>query len=318
MAYAFDPELVDSIAAFPTNILGAYQKTRDTFYALNAARNERLDYSGVLVTEQIISGSTGAPDIKLRIYTPEGLTKAVPGLLCFHGGGFVLGDLEGEHSSYLKLCRELRIVAVAVEYRLAPEAPYPAALNDSHCALSWVSKNASQIHIDPQRLGTYGQSAGACLATALALKSRDENGPALCFQYLGIPVLDDRMETVSMEKFVDTPLWDSGGTQLAWDYYLGDNYQRGSTDVPYLAAPARVTDVTGLPPTYISTMEFDPLRDEGVQFAVRLMQAGVQTELHCFPGTFHGSFMVPKAEISKREADEMLKVIRRGLKCDKA
>jgi len=316
MTYAFDPELVDSISAFPTDIMQNYQATRDKFYQLNLARNQRLGSAGVEISERTIPGPENSPDLKLRIYTPEGLTNPAPGLLCLHGGGFVLGDLEFEHGSYLKLCRELRIVVVAVDYRLAPESPYPAALNDCFAALTWVNSNANELKIDPERLGTYGQSAGSCIATALALMSRDEGGPSIVFQYLGIPVFDDRMQTDSMKRFVDTPLWDKTGTSMAWDFYLGDAYKRGADDVPYLAAPARVESVAGLPPTYISTMEFDPLRDEGVLFALRLMQAGVPVELHCYPGTFHGSFMVAKAEISKREAEEILVVIRRGLHCD--
>lgn len=316
MTYAFDPELLDSISAFPKNIMQNYQATREKFYQLNLARNQRLGSAGVEISERTILGPENSPDLKLRIYTPEGLTRSVPGLLCLHGGGFVLGDLEFEHSSYLRLCRELTIVVVAVEYRLAPESPYPAALSDCFNALVWMNNHAVELKIDPDRIGTYGQSAGSCIATALALMSRDEGGPRIVFQYLGIPVLDDRMETESMKRFVDTPLWDTKGTGLAWDFYLGDAYQRGADDVPYLAAPARVGSVADLPPTYISTMEFDPLRDEGVLFALRLMQSGVPVELHCYPGTFHGSFMVAKAEISKREAEETLAVMRRGLHCD--
>jgi acetyl esterase/lipase len=315
MAYAFDPELVDSIAAFPADIMQNYQVTRDKFYQLNLARNQRLGNAGVDISERIIPGPENSPDVKLRIYTPEGLDEPAPGLLCLHGGGFVLGDLEFEHSSYLRLCRELGIVAVAVDYRLAPEAPYPAALNDCFTALTWVVRNSSELKVDPERLGTYGQSAGACIAAALAILSRDEGGPSIVFQFLGIPVLDDRMQTESMRQFVDTPLWDTNGTGMAWDYYLGGAYKRGSEDVPCLASPARVESVAGLPPTYISTMEFDPLRDEGVLFALRLMQAGVPVELHCYPGTFHGSFMIAKAKISKREADEIVAVLHRGLHC---
>ena len=116
-----------------------------------------------------------------------------------------------------------------------------------------------------------------------------------------------------MQRFVDTPMWNRPNAELSWDFYLGDQYQRGADDVPYHAAPARAEDLTGLPPAYISTMEFDPLRDEGVQYALNLMQAGVATELHSFPGTFHGSALFSTAQVSQRESVEMFAVLRRAL-----
>ena len=143
--------------------------------------------------------------------------------------------------------------------------------------------------------------------------SRDRQGPQLCFQFLGIPELDDRLQTPSMQQFVDTPMWNRPNAELSWDFYLGEHFARGATDVPYHAAPARCDDLTGLPPAYISTMEFDPLRDEGVLYALKLMQAGVATELHSFAGTFHGSSLFATAQVSQREAAEMMVVLRRGL-----
>ena len=135
----------------------------------------------------------------------------------------------------------------------------------------------------------------------------------LRLQYLSIPVVDDRLETPSMQKFVDTPLWNRPSAELSWDFYLGDEHRRGAENVPAYAAPARADNLANLPPTYISTMEFDPLRDEGVLYALRLMQAGVSVELHSFPGTFHGSSLFAAAGVSQRESSEMMTVLRRGL-----
>ena len=237
----------------------------------------------------------------------------MPAILHIHGGGFVIGDLDSELGSCVALCRQLGVVVVSVDYRLAPETPYPGPLEDCYAVLEWVSSNSAQLSTDPARIAVFGQSAGGGLAAATCLLAKDRDGPDICFQYLGIPELDDRLQTPSMQRFVDTPMWNRPNAELSWDFYLGDQYQRGADDVPYHAAPARAEDLTGLPPAYISTMEFDPLRDEGVQYALNLMQAGVATELHSFPGTFHGSALFSTAQVSQRESAEMFAVLRRAL-----
>jgi acetyl esterase/lipase len=290
--------------------------SRAGFREMTAALNADLDTSGVVTEDRRIPGPGDSPEVGLRIYTPEGLDAPAPGLLHIHGGGFVIGDLESEHGACLALCQNLGIVVVSVDYRLAPETPYPGALEDCYAALLWVSEQAEALQIDRSRLGIFGQSAGGGLSAATALLSRDRGGPDICFQYLGIPELDDRLETVSMREFVDTPMWHRPNAELSWDFYLGENYRRGAPDVPYHAAPARAEDLSGLPPAYVSTMEFDPLRDEGVLYALKLMQAGVPTELHSFPGTFHGSSLFSTTQVAQREAAEMFTVLRRGLGID--
>ena len=316
MTYNYDPELAPLLDLLPdTEDLDISDpvKSRAGFTELIAAMNAELDQDGVTIDNRSIPGPEGAPEVPLRIYTPEDLSSTVPGLLHIHGGGFVIGDLNSEMGICLALCKNLGIVVVSVDYRLAPETPYPGALEDCYSALNWVHENATALNIDPARLGIFGQSAGGGLSAATALLSRDRGGPALCFQYLGIPEVDDRLDTPSMQTFVDTPMWHRPNAELSWDFYLGDQYQRGADDVPYHAAPARATDLTGLPPAYVSTMEFDPLRDEGVQYALKLMQAGVACELHSFPGTFHGSSMFAHTQVSQREAVEMFTVLSRGL-----
>ena len=149
----------------------------------------------------------------------------------------------------------------------------------------------------------------ASAPAAVALLARDRNGPKLCFQLLGIPELDDRLDTPSMLAFTDTPLWNRPNAEFSWRAYLGD----GAEVSPY-AAPARAEDLSGLPPAYVSTMEFDPLRDEGIRYAARLLEQGVSVELHHYPGTFHGSHMLRHAQVSKRTNAEMLDALRRGLR----
>jgi acetyl esterase len=318
MAYHYDAELASMLKLLPDTsfTISNPQQARASFLEMTTSLNADLDESGVVIANQTIAGPEGAPEVPVRIYTPEGLNAAVPALLHIHGGGFVIGSLDSEHGSCVALCRRLGVVIISVDYRLAPETPYPGPLEDCYAALVWTSSNSARLQIDPARVAVFGQSAGGGLAAAVALLARDRKGPQICFQYLGIPELDDRLETASMKRFVDTPMWNRPSAELSWDFYLGDQYQRGAADVPYLAAPARAEDLAGLPPAYINTMEFDPLRDEGVEYAVKLMHAGVATELHSFPGTFHGSSIFSSAQISRRESAEMFAVLRRALQIE--
>jgi len=227
-----------------------------------------------------------------------------------HGGGFVVGSVATEHVGAANLASNLGAVVVSVEYRLAPEHPFPAGLNDCYAALKWVHACATDLGIDPGRIAVYGQSAGGGLAAALSLFARDNGGPPICFQFLGIPELDDRLDTPSMQAFVDTPLWNRPNAELSWQYYLGDSR---NSDVSQYAAPARAAELRGLPPAYVSTMEFDPLRDEGIRYASRLLEAGVPTELHSYPGTFHGSAVLVMASVSRRIWAEEIEVLRKAL-----
>jgi acetyl esterase/lipase len=316
MTYAYDPELQPLLEFLPAQGIEDLAAARVFFAELIAGLNAELDDSGVALANQSIPGPADAPDVALRIYSPQGLAESVPALLYLHGGGFVIGDLESEHGNCLALCRKLGIVIVSVDYRLAPETPYPGALEDCYTALRWLHDNSAKLRVDATRVGVFGMSAGGGLAAATALLARDRKGPGLCFQYLGIPELDDRLATPSMQQFTDTPLWSRSHAELSWDYYLGDQFKRGADNVPIHAAPARADDLSGLPSAYINTMEFDPLRDEGVLYALKLMQNGIATELHSYPGTFHGSSMIETAAVSQRQTSEMFGALRRGLAID--
>jgi acetyl esterase/lipase len=232
-----------------------------------------------------VPGPPGDPDIELTIFTPVSRPAGAPALYWIHGGGFVLGDVEGDLAAPAAFAAELGAVVVSVEYRLAPEHPFPAPVEDCYAGLVWTAGHAAELGFDPARLAVGGLSAGAGLAAAVALLARDRGGPALCYQILDIPEIDDRLSTPSMKQFTDTPLWNHPNAIISWQAYLGPD--AGETS-PY-AAPARATDLSGLPPAYVVTGEFDPLRDEGLEYAQRLMQAGVATELHHYPGTFHGA-----------------------------
>jgi acetyl esterase/lipase len=244
---------------------------------------------------------------------PAGAAGAlpVPGVLFIHGGGFIIGSVEAEHIGAALVAADAGAVVVSVDYRLAPEHPYPAALHDCYAALAYLHDEAAALGVDPARVAVAGASAGGGLAAAVALLARDLGGPPLCFQMLQIPELDDRLETPSMRRFVDSPLWNRPLAVESWTAYLGGLW--GSPDVPAYAAPSRATDLAGLPPAYISTAENDPLRDEGIAYASGLLQAGVSVELHQFPGTFHGSALVTTAAVSRRAQHEAALVLRRAL-----
>ena len=216
-----------------------------------------------------------------------------------------------EHGFGVAVGAQLGAVVATVEYRLAPEHPFPAGVEDCYAALRWLHDHAAELGVDPDRIAVGGQSAGGGLTAATVLLARDRGGPAVCFQFLGIPELDHRLETTSMRTFVDTPMWHRG----ARDQELGDVPRRASTTARSRRTRHRRSPPTcsGLPPAYVTTMEFDPLRDEGILYALRLMEAGVSVELHSYPGTFHGSALIPTAAVSRRVTDEMFLALRRGL-----
>jgi len=315
MTYAIDPELLPWLDMLPAVALPDYEAllaARASMGQLSELMPAYEPVSPVDVRDTAVPGPTGAPDVPVRVYAPANREGTAPGLLYIHGGGFVLGDLDMFHMVLLRMVEELGVVIVSVDYRLAPEHPFPAPVEDCYAALTWVAGNAAELGIDPARLGVAGESAGGGLAAAVALLARDRGGPALCFQFLGIPELDDRLDTPSMRDYVDTPLWNQPNAIFSWTSYLGA--EPGGADVSPYAAPARAADLSGLPPAFVTTCQFDPLRDEGIQYAQRLMQAGVNTELHHYPGTFHGSSLIEGAAVSRQMFADEIAALRRGLR----
>ena len=308
MAYAIDPELAAAVHMLPEvdlTDLPAIRELMDEYVREEA----EVDETGVTVTERQTARADGT-DLALRVYRPDDAAPAA--ILAVHGGGFVIGSIDTDHARNVRLARSTGAVVVAVGYRLAPETPFPGALEDCYTGLEWVAAHAAELGVDPDRIAINGHSAGGGLCAALALLARDRGGPRIRFQFLGVPEVDDRLETRSARDFVDTPVWDRQRAAISWDNYLGPG-RRGAADVSPYAAPARATDLTGLPPAYVSVMEFDPLRDEGIAYALKLVDAGVPVELHLFSGTFHGSVLVEHAQQAQRELDEEAVVLRRAL-----
>lgn len=244
------------------------------------------------------------PDVPVRIYRPH---RAQGAIVWLHGGGFVMGDLDTEHPWAVRVAGGSGAVVVSVGYRRAPEHQFPAALDDAYAALVWTAEHAAEIGIDPERIAVGGHAAGAGLAAAVALRARDQQGPPIRYQLLNQPELDDRQETWSARNFTDTPFMTRDKVAASWRHYLGS-----ATASPY-AAPARAGDLSGLPAAYITCAEFDPNRDEAIDYAQRLLRAGVPVELHQWAGTFHGSQAVLSAEVSQRQLTELADSLRRAL-----
>ena len=314
-----DPELASVLDFMPHIDLDDPVLARAEFEKLLVAMRAPLPEADALdIEDRFVPGRDGDPDAAVRIYRPKATSSgaAVPGILLIHGGGFIIGSVEAEHVGAVLMAVDAGAVVVSVENRLAPEHPYPAGLRDCYAALTYLHAEAADLGVDTGRVAVVGTSAGGGLAAATALLARDLGGPPLCFQMLHIPELDDRLETPSMQAFVDSPLWNRPLAVQSWKAYLGDLF--ATDDVPVYAAPARATDLRGLPPAYVSTAENDPLRDEGICYALAMLRAGVSVELHQFPGTFHGSALVTQAAVSKRASREAALVLRRALGVDQS
>ena len=237
--------------------------------------------------ERMIPGRPSDPEVRVVITRPQGSDGELPLLLHLHGGAFCMMRPDTFAGMEANWALHHRCLVVSVDYRLAPEHPFPAAPEDCYAALLWCVANAHSLGIDPGRLVVTGGSAGGALTAAVCLMARDRNGPSIAFQGLLIPVLDDRLDQPSYRQANGTPGFNQAGAQGMWLHYLGEDYDRSATS-PY-AAPARAQSLSGLPPAFIQTNGLDPLRDEGIQFALRLMAEGVDVELYSAPGNYHGA-----------------------------
>ena len=310
MNYDFDPELLPIVESLPELDPADALALRRAVGEAERTRAATVDTGGVAIEDGDLRGAPGAPSVPYRLYRPEhSPPEPMAGILLLHGGGFMVGTIDGEHGRAAWLTRELAAAVLVIDYRLAPEHPYPAALDDAWAALEWLHREAAALGVDASRLGVVGESAGGALAATLAIRCRDQQGPPLSVQALFNPSLDDRLETASMRAFTDTPLWTRALAESSWRHYLRD--VRG--EVPATAAAARADDLSGLPPTYITCMEFDPLRDEALEYAGRLMASGVPVELHCFAGGFHGAGALPVGRIGAQTRDQLLTVLTRRL-----
>jgi acetyl esterase/lipase len=241
--------------------------------------------AGVDIEDRWTAGDADAPPVRIRWYRPTSTAEPVPALLWIHGGGYVLGTPDQDHRLLLSMVEELGIAVAAVDYRLAPEHPHPAPLDDCHAALRWLHEGTG-LGVCPDRIAIGGASAGGGLAAALTLLAHDRGEVPVAFQLLVYPMLDDRTVTRRGADTSDVRVWTAKSNRFGWQSYLGET--PGSPDVSPYAAPARRTDLTGLAPTWIGVGTHDLFHDEDVEYARRLSDAGVDCELEVVPGAYHG------------------------------
>ena len=283
-----DPELTEAVELVPFGDV-----TAEILPALRG-RFEFPVSDAVERTDHVVPGD---PAVSVRVHRAKNATGVLPCVYSIHGGGYVLGSNTMDDVLFDALCPKLGVVGVSVDYRLAPETPYPGPLEDCYRGLSWTFEHAAELGIDPGGIGVMGVSAGGGLAAALCLLVRDRGEMRVAFQLLDQPMLDDRQATPSSRED-GLPVWSRNSNTFGWKAYLGDLY--GRDEVPPAAAPARATDLSGLPPTLVSVGAVDGFRDEDVEYAQRLNQAGVPTELHVYPGACHGfNVLAPNAAVSR-------------------
>jgi acetyl esterase/lipase len=296
----FDPELEAALFLVarqnpPTIRPGMIKVLRAAPGALTV--DELIDGRPITHREVLVPGYAGH-ELTLSVFAPAGHAASGPGIYHTHGGGMIIGDRFNGVEVALEWVDRFGAVCVSVEYRLAPEFPDPYPVEDCYAGLTWTADHAAELGIDPERLIIAGASAGGGLAAGTALLARDRRGPALAGQVLIYPMLDDRNATVSSQQFVGVGVWDRESNVTGWSAYLGQ--RRGTDEVSIYAAPARATDLSGLPPAYIDVASAEVFRDEAVAYATQLWADGGTAELHVWPGGFHGcDLLVPHARLSR-------------------
>lgn len=300
-----DPELAAALPHVPLLDLRDIPRARQERRELEAASVGAWQQPGtVAVHDETVAISGPDPrDLRLRVYRPAAGPSNPTGLLWVHGGGHVMSRPEQDDPLMTRLVLATGCVAVSVDWRHAPEHPYPAAVNDCYEGLQWTARQAARLGIDPSRLVVGGASSGGGLAAGLALKARDASEVKLHGQLLLYPMLDDRSITHSSRAVRHPRVWNEESNRLAWRAYLAG--VEDGVIAPY-AAPARAVELGGLPTTWIATAQLDLFVDENVDYARRLIEAGVRTELHVYPAAMHGfDIFAPKAAISLRLKDDL-------------
>lgn len=313
-----DPELLPGLDLFP-----AFDLTAESLPALRAqmaeiAKATPLPAVPVTISESTLPGING-PDVNVRIFRPdadkprlETLKQIRPAILHIHGGGYVVGNAQMNDASNQQLSHDLDVIIVSVDYRLAPETPFPGPVEDCYTALKWLHDNAADLGVDPKRIAIAGESAGGGLAAALALLVRDRGEITIAYQHLIYPMIDDRtcIET-EPHPFTGEFVWTSKSNKFGWTALLG--HAPGSGSVSPYAAAARAEDLSGLPPTFLAVGALDLFLEENLDYARRLTRAGVATELHVYPGAYHGFEVMASAHIAQRAKENAFHALKRAL-----
>jgi acetyl esterase/lipase len=302
------PELRSVLAGFPGFQLEENLELSRSY--LSGPPIEKSEH--VHTTSRMIPSVAG--EMLVKIYEPAQRTGAkLPAMLWIHGGGYVMGHPDMDDALCERFVQAAKCVVVSVDYRLAPEHPYPAAIDDCYTGLTWMTDEAELLGIDLDRIAIAGASGGGGLTAALALMARDKGGPALIFQMPLYPMIDDRNITASSHEITAAnATWNRTNNLTAWNMYRGDRTEDSKLS-PY-AVPSRAESLAGLPPTYTCVGQLDLFRDETIEYVTRLAQAGVDVEFHLYPGTFHSfEVMVPQAEVSQRVSNSYVDALARAL-----
>ena len=267
---------------------------------------------GITAEDYRIPEPDGTAEITLRIYRPEGNDDYLPALYWIHGGGYIMGDIEQDDMSARQITLAADCVTASVEYRLAPENPFPIPLEDCYTGLKWLFEHAEELKIDTSRIAIGGGSAGGGLAAGLALLVRDRAEMEVCHQFLLYPMIDDRNVLPPDEEHPDALFWTRANNLIGWRSYLGRE-PGGENVVPY-AAPARAVQLIGLPPAYIAVGDIDLFAEEDIEYGRKLITAGVPLEMHVYPGGCHAfDMMNPEADICRHFNDDFRRALRRAL-----
>jgi acetyl esterase/lipase len=321
-----DPELAAVLATMPEAMrqpltMDNIGVKRQELLERTSPDDDTLRRGGAVeLEERQIPGPAGAPELTALILRPSraqgpGAAHGAapqPGVYYIHGGGMVMGDRRTGTAEMASWVEQAGVTVVSVEYRLAPEHPYPAPIDDCYAGLCWMAEHAGELGTDPGRLIITGRSAGGGLAAGVALLARDRGGPALSHQILVCPMLDDRAITPSSHELDREGVWDQNSNLTGWTALLGD--ASGGPDVPVYAAPAREQDLAGLPPTFIDVGSVETFRDEDIDYAARLSRAGIAVEMHLWPGGFHSfDHTAPLAALSQISTATRLAYLRRAI-----
>lgn len=310
-----DPELAPMLQVFPQ-----LQLTRETLPEIRAGIEAMFaqgsagqpEFPNITVTKHAVPGPDGAPDVPVIMYVPKSEQRPLPALLWIHGGGYVIGSVEQDDLQVKGMVDQVGCVAVSVEYRLAPETAAPGSVEDCYAVLRWLHANAAEYGVDSNRIAIGGASAGGGMAAALGLLTRDRGEIPFAFQLLIYPMLDDRTGTTSEpHPHVGEFIWTVESNRFGWSALLG-HAPGGDHASPY-AAPARAESLAGLPATFICVGALDLFLEEDLEYARRLMRAGIPTELHVYPAAFHGFNLMSTARVSQAFNRDLTEALRRAL-----
>jgi acetyl esterase/lipase len=309
-----DEELLPALSLMPSFSMSAetLAPVRAMLSELVRQNRDAVPGPGIAAVERFIPGPKGAPGVRVLIYSAANSSGVKPGYLHMHGGGYVLGSPEMFAPQSGAIVGEAGCVVVSVDYRLAPETQHPGPVEDCYAALEWFYRNAASLGVDPRRIAIGGESAGGGLAAALGLLARDRGEVPVAFQLLSYPMIEDRSDAGNPHPFAGEFIWSAESNRFGWQSLLGPS--AGGPGVSEYGAAARAENLAGLPPTCIGVGAIDLFLDENVAYALRLMRAGIPTELHVYPGAYHGfDLSVESADVSRRFKSDMVGALKRAL-----